>query len=350
MPLHNEMTSDPATGRAQAIGDFLTAHGWGGAQRSNLAGDASFRRYERITHAGRGRAVLMDAPPDREDTRPFVQVTQFLRSCALSAPAILAQDEAQGFLLLEDLADESFSRVLRQSPEREAELYHNALDVLLWLHSNAQLRAPLKAMALPEYDHALLMREVLLFSQWFLPRVIPPDSLVRRQQEFEEIWSRLLRQHPPQRNRFVHRDFHADNLMHLPSREGVANVGLLDYQDATLGDAAYDLVSLLEDARRDVHPATVQAMIEEYCTRTDEDKTKFMQRYALLGAQRNCKIVGIFVRLCARDGKHHYLGYLPRVWGHLEHDLAHPQLAELQAWMEAHVPAAVRGALEGLKT
>lgn len=343
------MTAPLVKPRTQAIDEFLAASGWAGAVRSNLAGDASFRRYERVVHSVRGHAVLMDAPPDKEDVRPFVRVTDFLRSCALSAPAILARDEAQGFLLLEDLADESFTKLLRKSPEREAELYHNALDVLLWLHGNAQLRAPLEALALPAYDHALLMRELSLFSQWFLHKIIAPEVLSQRQQEFESLWDGLLTKHMPQCNQFVHRDFHADNLMHLATRDGVANVGLLDYQDAVLGDAAYDLVSLLEDARRDVGTETVQAVLAEYCQRTGEDADSFAQRYALLGAQRNCKIVGIFVRLWVRDGKPHYLGYLPRVWGHLERDLAHPQLAELRAWMDTYVPVSLRGALEELK-
>lgn len=326
--------------RSQAADRFLAAHGWAGAARSNLAGDASFRRYERVWHPVHGKAVLMDAPPDKEDVRPFVRVAQFLRVCGLSAPTILAQNETEGFLLLEDLGDDSFTRVLRAQPDAEGKLYMAALEVLLALHTRKEVLEEL-----PSYDQALLMREALLFSEWFLPQVIPPTECEARQREFSALWGQLLLQHAPPCNQFVHRDFHADNLMWLPTRQGAANVGLLDFQDAVLGDAAYDLVSLLEDARRDVKAETVQALLKHYIACTGVDEADFMRRYALLGAQRNCKIVGIFVRLTVRDGKGHYLDYLPRVWAHLAHDLEHPVLSELKHWMDSHVPAPMRGRL-----
>ncbi|MBM3617287.1 MAG: aminoglycoside phosphotransferase, partial [Alphaproteobacteria bacterium] len=187
-----------------------------------------------------------------------------------------------------------------------------------------------------KYDHANCIREINLLSDWFLPAVAGEDA-ARLGKEFTAIWERILKANPLHEDVVVLRDYHADNLLWLPEREGTDRVGLLDFQDALIGDAAYDLVSLLEDARRDVSPETVEAVLAHYIAVSGCDSGRLRKAYALLGAQRNAKIIGIFVRLGVRDGKKHYTGYLPRVWGHFLHDIQHPSLAELKAWVEANI-------------
>ncbi len=316
---------------------FLAAAGWSGAARTCIAGDASFRTYERVTHEGK-QAVLMDAPPPQEDVRPFVTVSRLLEAQGFQVPGIVYADEAQGFLLLKDLGDVSFTRYLQDHPEQEGSLYRAANEVLLAYRD-------ITPAALPLYDHATLMREAMLFSEWFLPQVMAKDQLAGCAEDYNHLWDRLLTEYPPHMKHFVHRDFHADNLMWLADRDETDRVGQLDFQDALKGDTAYDLVSLLEDARRDIAAETVGAVLARYIEDSGEDRDDFIQRYALLGAQRNCKIIGIFMRLCIRDHKPHYLTCLPRVWGHLERDVTHPVLTPLKQWLDEHIPAEHRGVI-----
>lgn len=302
--------------RDATINDFLTQH-CPHYSRTLVAGDASFRRYERIT-SGEQTLILMDAPPEHEDVRPFVSVAELLATCQLRAPSIVAQDETRGLLLLDDLGDVSFTRHLKESPEDEWQLYQHAIDALLTMHR-------MDASCLRVYDTREYLRELTIFSEWFLK----DNALAQR---FETLWKELLLSNSLETNVFVHRDYHADNLMWLPEADALNKVGLLDFQDALLGDGAYDMVSLLEDARRDVNPETVTACMDYYIEQRGCDAYTFRTRYAILGAQRNCKIIGIFHRLCERDHKPHYLDFLPRVWAHLQHDLSHPALAPLQEW------------------
>ena len=290
--------------RDAEIDGFLDRAGWAGAARAPLAGDASFRRYERV-RLGRKTAVLMDAPPDKEDVRPFVAVARYLADAGFSAPALLGEDLVNGFLLLEDLGDGRFTRLLEASAVDERVLYEAAVDLLVALHKEPP-------PALPAYDWPLLWREAGLFTEYYLPYVLGGD--------------------------------HADNLMWLPDRDGLAKVGLLDFQDAVIGQAAYDLVSLLQDARRDVPPALEADMIARYGAAQDAafNREEFRRSYDLLGAQRNTKIIGIFTRLWVRDGKPDYLKLIPRVWGLLERNLANPALAELADWFAAAVPPEMR--------
>lgn len=327
---------------------FVEASGWAGAEIKPLAGDASFRRYERVTLGGK-TAVLMDAPPDKEDVRPFILVDRYLESLGLSAPHILGEDAGLGFLLLEDLGDHSYTNVLKHTPahslaDKERELYTAAVEVLARLHvRNKQEGA---GLAVPLYDQAPLMREITLFSDWFLPAALGAGKKTEALgEEFKAIWRRILHQHTLQNDVVVLRDYHADNLLWLPERKGTNKVGLLDFQDALIGHAAYDLVSLLEDARRDVLDATVASALEHYIAISGCSRADLLSAYALLGAQRNAKIIGIFVRLGVRDGKKHYTHYLPRVWKHFLHDLQHPWLKELRDWVDAHIPDHVRGAI-----
>ena len=194
------------------------------------------------------------------------------------------------------------------------------------------------------------MRELRLFSDWFLPQILDGSALEDAQADYVSLWRDMLKAVRLEARLFVHRDYHADNLMWLEDRSGIKRVGLLDFQDALAGDAAYDLVSLLEDARRDVPLPLADELKQHYLQRSGADAISFSAAYALLAAQRNCKIVGIFTRLAARDGKQHYLDYLPRVWGHLNHDLEHPLMASLARYMNQYIPVMQRGAIKVQKT
>lgn len=324
--------------RTPEINQFLDSIGWGNAERSHLAGDASFRRYERVVDVGR-HAVLMDAPPPFEDVKPFVHVTGLLANAGLSVPSIIGADVDEGFLLLEDLGDASYSRVLRNDVSHEEEFYLAAMDALLMLQQrvNPENIAP--------YDAAVYLREVALFSDWFLPQVLGLSAAQSLRSDYLEIWGDILAQANLGQGCMVHRDYHADNLLWLADRKGAARVGMIDYQDALVGSPLYDVVSLLEDARRDVSEATVDSAFRRFVNAAGMREEHARQHFAVLGAQRNLKIIGIFTRLAVRDGKPHYLGYLPRVWGHLMRDLSHPAMAALRTFIDQHTPPSVRGAI-----
>ncbi len=285
----------------------------------------------------------MDAPPAKgEDVRPFLAVTHWLRAQGLSAPAVLVADPGRGFLALEDLGDDLFTPLLARAPAGlEAELYAATVDLLAAL---AEVPAPEMMgppdcrLPLPPYNAAVLAQEASLLRKWWMPAAGAPVS-ADRAAEFEALVAGATAAVEPARDVVVLRDCHADNLVWLPERAGPARVGLLDYQDALAGHAAYDLVSLLEDARRDTGEALRAAMLARYLDRRPGlDAARFRAACAALGAQRNLKIVGIFARLAIRDGKPRYLSMIPRVWGHLARDLAHPALAPLAAWVGRHVP------------
>ena len=330
--------------REALIAAFLAASGWGDAARRKLAGDASFRRYDRLERAG-GRAVLMDAPPPHEDVRPYLRIAQLLRGIGLSAPAILAEDVAAGLLLLEDFGDATYTRLLAQGGD-EAALYALAIDLLVALHRAFDPAAPAAA---PPYDDERLLAEAALLVDWYLPALTgrPTDPGLRA--EYLALWRALLPLARSVPTSLVLRDYHVDNLMLLEERPGVAACGLLDFQDAMLGPVSYDLVSLLEDARRDVPPALAAAMQRRYLAEFPAlARDAFAASYAVLGAQRNAKIIGIFTRLCVRDGKPHYLPHIPRVWRLLEQDLRHPALAPVAAWLDRHIPPERRRVPAGL--
>lgn len=310
--------------RHRLIRRFLTDIGWGDARLEPLAGDASNRRYLRVQ--GERAAVLMDAPRESgEDTAPFVQVTQLLRGRGFSAPEIIASDPENGFLLLEDLGDDLFARAVAQ--QDEVTLYAAAVDMLV------ELQASPAPASLPRYDAATCCREARLLTQWYIPGAGGTGDEAELDALIHAACAPWL-----DANVVVLRDFHAENLIWLPQRQGTARVGLLDYQDALAGHPAYDLVSLLEDARRDTSPALRSAMVARFVQATGADPDTFAAAYATYGAQRNIKILGIFARLSMRDGKPGYLNLMPRVWSHLQRDLRHPALADLHAWVDANVP------------
>lgn len=314
---------------------FLDNAGWAGAEVAPLAGDASFRRYFRITDRGR-RAVLMDAPPEHEDVRPFIRIADLLVSNGFSAPRLMASDLAQGFLLIEDFGDRLVGPVLATEPQLEEATYRGAVSLLADLH---RLAPPAD---LPPYDRDVLVREVMLFPDWYAKAAgisVDTDAYLAA---WDKVWANTLAE--TARNPVVTlRDYHADNLLLLPDRSGVQSLGLLDFQDALAGHPAYDLVSLLQDARRDVSSRLERAMLTHFAEAAHiADIEAFRANYEVLGAQRNVKILGIFVRLRDRDGRQGYVERLPRVWGYLERNLAHPALAAVREWFDANVPTKLR--------
>jgi aminoglycoside/choline kinase family phosphotransferase len=312
--------------------EFLAASGWAGAEILPLAGDASFRRYFRVVEGERS-AVLMDAPPPHEDPRPFIAVAEWLASVGLSSPQILARDLEKGLLLLADFGDWRLREFLDEDPAREVELYELATDVLVHLHQHAPMPG-LKPHGLEQW-----LEELKLFTDWYCPAVGADVDA----QAYVAAWTEVLQ---PIANDgmspvTVLRDYHAENVMLVEGREGVAHFGLLDFQDALAGHPAYDLASVLEDARRDVPPAIEQAMIERYVVATGRAE-QFRRAYWALAAQRNTRILGVFTRLWKRDNKPHYRQFQPRMWGLLERDLTQPHLAPVRAWFDSNVPSELR--------
>jgi len=331
--------------RADLRQAFVEKCGLNGAEITPLAADASFRSYHRVLHNGEPM-VLMDAPPPKEDIRPFCAVAQRLCDLGFSAPKMLGRDVEQGFLLLEDFGNGTFTNLLADGAD-EAALYDLATDVLIALHKMPDPDAPLDGHDLPDYDADLYLKETSLLPDWFLPSV---GMMIceNGRREYDAAWLSVL----PEVNRLpqtlVLRDFHVDNLMQLPNREGVAACGLLDFQDAVRGSVLYDVMSLLEDARRDIHPDLISRAKQKYLSAFQHiDPEDFNAVWAVLAAQRHAKVIGIFARLHARDNKPNYLVHIPRVWSLLETALGHPVLAPVKRWFDEHVPTDVRRRLPG---
>jgi hypothetical protein len=328
-----------APGREAVIRDFLARHGWAGATRLPLAGDASFRRYERLVR-GEDRAMLMDAPPPKEDVRPFARLARHLGALGFSAPAIMAEDAAAGLLLIEDFGDATFTRLLANGGD-ERTLYELAVDVLIALHR----LAPQTAMpgGLRPYDDEALLTEAFLLTDWYMPRVIGRPTPAPVRQAYAQAWLDAFAALQSQPRTLVLRDYHVDNLMVLKGRQGTAACGLLDFQDALAGPAAYDLMSLIEDARRDIAPDLAPALRRRYEAAFPAlNRPAFDAAFAVLAAQRHAKVIGIFTRLCLRGGKPRYLGHIPRLWRLLERALAHPQLAPVADWFARNIPSEKR--------
>ena len=362
------MSECPSSNRNAAMKNFLERTGWGAASVTPLPGDASTRRYARLSMGDR-KAMLMDQPQGTEGTTApagaseetrralgynavarlagadcarFAAAAAWLRARGLAAPDIYAADHGEGFVILEDLGDALFAEVLADGGD-EKKLYDAAVEVLARIHANDAPVSLSSDKPLFEYDRTALLAETDLLTEWFLPlalgRLATPEEIA----EHRRLWGEALAGVAGGRRVFVHRDYHAQNLLWLPERDGVARVGLIDFQDAVAGSAAYDLISLIEDARRDVSPELAEAATRHYLAAmklqgSPVDEDRFRHEMAVMAAQRNAKIVGIFARLYRRDGKARYLAFLPRVWGYLERDLAHPSLAALKAWYDHVIP------------
>lgn len=334
------MAEQQRSARRQA---FVRSAGWSDAAEALLAGDASFRRYYRLRR-GSQSAVVMDAPPPQEDVRPFIVIARHLHDLGFSAPAILAEDPVNGFLLLEDLGDDTYARVMNARPVPaggdEASLYALATDVLVALHGHGPRALP---PGLTAYDGDTLIDAAMLLPEWYLPvaqgRAHSEDDIA----SYRAAWRDVLHAMPASPQTLLLRDFHQDNLMWLRDRPGIRACGLLDFQDAQRGHAAYDLMSLIEDARRDIDPALRAAMLDRYVVDAGiNDRAQFETAFAILGAQRHARVIGLFVRLLQRDGKPIYMPHLPRVWRLFERSLAHAALTPLRRWVDRHIPPARR--------
>lgn len=331
------------TDRAHLLTDFIQTAGWADANRITVAGDASNRRYERLTRPDGTTVILMDAPADKgEDVRPFIAIAEHLRTINLSAPQIIERDVARGLLLIEDLGDDLFKQVIARDPSLEQPLYEASVDVLTALHA-----APLPTLA--PYDTGTMTNFAARAYEWYLFGITGTRNTAE-QVEFERVMATLLSTLEAAPQVLIQRDYHAENLLWLPERDGAAHVGLLDFQDAMSGHPAYDLVSILQDARRDVPPVIESAMIDRYLAQNPQDEGAFRAAYAILGVQRNLRIVGAFAKLCIELGKPRYIDLIPRVWEFVERNLAHPALAPIADHIRTTLPAPTPQILDTLKS
>ncbi len=348
--------------RLQALRHFLAEAGYADARRQRMPGDASTRSYARLVRDD-GVVILMNAPrrPDgpavydgqsysgavhlAEDVKPFVAFANGLRERGFSSPAIHHADLDAGFLITEDFGSEGF--IEGAPPQPMQDRYQAATDMLAALHraplpETLPLTAAQASYVIPSFDTDALLVEVGLMLEWYLPdRGAAPSARARA--EFVAMWRELLATPAAARKTWVLRDFHSPNLIWLDDRSGIARVGIIDFQDAVLGPAAYDMVSLLQDARIDVPEQLELALLTRYikARRADDaafDPARFAELYAIMSAQRNTRLLGTFARLNRRDGKPQYLRHQPRIWTYLTRSLAHPALARFREWYAANVP------------
>jgi N-acetylmuramate 1-kinase len=359
--------------RLSEIRQFVHVHGWGGpeTQMSYLQGDASPRRYARLKKPNGEAAIVMDSArqPDgpairdgkpysriahlAEDVRPFVAIGHALATAGFSTPTVFAHDLDAGLLLIEDLGDAVFGAEVQRGAT-QATLWTSATDTLVALRKHRpQTQLPLpdgSFYRLPMLDHDTMQIEAELLLDWYWTAAhgTPASDDARRQ--FLKLWNDIFTRVLSEPRGWVLRDYHSPNLIACRDRSKPRDVGIIDFQDALIGPEAYDLVSLLQDARLDV-PATLEAtLLDRYTTAVAVsdpgfDNSQFRFAYAALGAQRNTKILGIFARLAKRDGKRQYLAHIPRIWSYLARDLAHPELAELSFWYDTHFPIQMRSSL-----
>jgi tRNA threonylcarbamoyl adenosine modification protein YjeE len=348
--------------RLKALRQFLIEAGLGEARRRRMAGDASIRSYARLVRDD-ATFILMNSPQRRagpaiydgksysaavhlaEDVKPFVAIAAGLRARGLSSPLIHHADLEGGFLITEDFGSAGF--IGGDPPQPITERYEAAVDMLVTLHRAPMPEilplAPHVSYRIPTFDTDALLVEIGLMLEWYLPdRGAPPSDDLRA--EFVAMWRNLLRKPASAAKTWVLRDFHSPNLVWLGERDSIARVGVIDFQDAVLGPAAYDLVSLLQDARIDVPEVLELTLFSRYIKARREadasfDPAEFAALYAIMSAQRNTRLLGTFARLNRRDGKPQYLRHQPRIWTYLNRSLAHPALAPVRAWYEAHVPA-----------
>lgn len=304
---------------------FLDEHFKDAYKIEALPLDASFRSYDRIYH-DKHSYILMNSPPDKEDVLPFMKIGEFLYQKDFSSPQIIKNDVEKGFLLLEDFGDNHYSKAV--SSEVEEDLYRHAVDVLINLH-NIEIE-----IDLPFYTKQKLLDEAVLLVDWYFKALNGEELSTLLRDEYIEIWSKLLDHIHFAEHCLVLRDYHADNLMWLGDRKGHKKVGLLDFQDAVIGSIAYDMVSLLEDARRDLGANIADKMMNYYLEQTNHNRREFLADYVILGAQRNCKIIGVFARKAIRDNDSRYLKMLPRVWNYVRSNLNSPLLAPLKTWLD----------------
>lgn len=312
---------------------LLAAHGQERARLTLFASDASPRRYHRLEGQG---LILMEDPTDPVGFDAYLRLSAHLNSLGLSAPRVIAAVKASGVALIEDFGDTTYTRCLAAGHDETA-LYRLAVDALLHLHHN-----PRGAMVdQPRYDMRKMLDELKIFAEWFAPAVTPDLNVARFKQEWCALWQASLAPADARFDTLIMRDFHVDNLMLLDGREGIARCGLLDFQDGVLGPCEYDLMSLLQDARRDLTPGLEEVLLIHYLDNAPANlgsPEEIRRRYHLLAAQRHARILGVFVRLCRRDGKPRYLEWLPRVLRQFLTALKDAQLKEISALLDLRLP------------
>lgn len=351
---------------------FLQRTGFGDARREPMGGDASTRAYERLHLPDGSTRILMDQAP-RLETAPcppfatpeervalgynasyrlaagrvdaFAAIAGYLQDKGLSAPEVIAFDAKDGLAVLEDLGGDLFA-VLTAKGADPLPLYGTAVDLLAALHRDTPpevLESAEAAWPLLAYDALALRIGVDTFVEWWPAYIGAEPYAPEVLAEWDALWAPIRARGEAAADVFVHRDYHAENLIWLPERRGAARVGLLDFQDAVRGHRAWDLLHLLQDARRDVEPELEAAMLERYLAASPGvDRERFLADYWALAALNNARLVGLWGRLVKRDGKPDYARFLPRTWGMLERDLAKPGMEAIQAWFDRHAPKAIR--------
>ncbi|MEE9446549.1 MAG: phosphotransferase [Arenicellales bacterium] len=325
----------------------LTSAAWQDAHRTALAQDASFRRYFRLS-LGKKSALLMDAPPPEKPVLIFAQIARFLNKMGLRAPGIIAIDNDHGLMLIEDFGDDTFTKILHEQPDSEQALYDMAIDTLIRLHQHDDF----SALPLAPYNTDLLLSEAQLFIDWFFPAVTAVPATQAQKEAYVQAWTNTFKNLKPHADTLVLRDYHVDNLMRVAPVDGSDNsqanhkaqCGLLDFQDAAYGSPAYDLVSLIEDARRKISPQLKQYCLVRYHAGMQNNANAltpeaFSPWLNVLAAQRHAKVLGIFVRLYQRDQKNHYLKHLPHVLALFQSAIARePLLSPVSEWVTDHLP------------
>jgi len=296
-----------------------------------VLGDAGQRSYYRISFEDKSY-IVMDCPPSYCGVKPFVNIAIYLHKKGFSAPQIIQQDIEQGFLILEDFGSLSVKNYLLgsfgQDNIEHQNIYHLIMDLLV------SLQAEEVPPGLIEFDNELLLSELRLFVDWYIPYAYKREILVHELEEFMDIWQAILDEQAPMQNSIILRDYHVENMMYLPKRESIQKLGLLDFQDALSGSPIYDLVSVLEDARMKVTRSEALKYIEYFSKEKEMDIEPVLLNYHILGAQRNSRILGVFARKARRDNDDSYLQYIPRVLKYLEYDLSHAALAPLRHWLK----------------
>jgi tRNA threonylcarbamoyl adenosine modification protein YjeE len=341
--------------RVLSIREFLNTRGYAGATRRFLTGDASMRAYESVATATGETLVLMDWPkrPEgppvldgkpypkvahiAEDAYPFVAISQYLRGIGLTAPEVLEVDYEQGILLLENLGQEG---VLDEDGWPIEDRYRESVVCLGYLHSHAMKQdLPIKGGPthhVPDFDPTAMKMEARLLLDWYLPWKRGEQPSEEERQDYLAIWDGLIGELQSAEKNLLLRDFHSPNIIWQPQQAGVRRVGLIDFQGAMIGPTAYDLASIVQDARVDIPKALADQMMIDYLTLRRSlgsfDEASFLKSWAIMAAQRNCKLVGLWVRLKERDGVPHYLRHMPRTLRHLSTALAHEALAPLRDW------------------
>lgn len=306
---------------------FLQNHFTGEVSVTSIPGDAGFRSYFRISPEGEKTCILMDCPPSYCSIKPFIEIADYLRSKQFLAPKIIAYDIQEGLMILEDFGDLSVKKFLQNSvPQVRENIYYNIIDILISLN---QHEPPTN---LRIFNNDLLLSELELFTDWYIPFKLKRNLNTVELTEYKEIWQRILLKQKPFKTSIILRDYHVENMMYLEQNRGLNKFGLLDFQDALIGSPIYDLVSLLEDARIEVPRELALSCIKYFAKKMKFPLDDVLTNYHILGAQRNSRILGVFARKNLRDGNDNYLQFIPLVLKYLDYDLSYPELSELKEW------------------